>query len=79
MLRAGLKAGAAWIKKTYGVNVNVNLIGTTDTDPPSQISQIQSLTSAGQLDCVGAVSYTHLDVYKRQVYDGDPGVASPLR
>ncbi len=58
LLRAGLKAGAAWIKKTYGVNVHVNLIGTTDTDPPSQISQIQSLTSAGQLDCVGVEPVT---------------------
>jgi simple sugar transport system substrate-binding protein len=58
LLRAGLEAGAAWVKQKYGVTVKVNLIGTTDTDPPTQISQIQSLTSAGQLDCVGVEPVT---------------------
>ena len=28
--------------------------------------------------CVGAVSYTHLDVYKRQVIGGIAGAAPPL-
>ena len=58
LLRVGLKEGAAWIKQKYGVTVKVNLIGTPNTDPPTQISQIQSLASAGQLDCVGVEPVT---------------------
>jgi ABC-type sugar transport system substrate-binding protein len=58
LLRAGMQAGAAWIKKTYGVTVNVNLIGTPQTNPPQQISQIQSLAGAAQFDCVGVEPVT---------------------
>jgi ABC-type sugar transport system substrate-binding protein len=58
LLRVGLKEGAAWAKKTYGVDVKVNLIGTPSTDPPTQISQISSLAGAGQLDCVGVEPVT---------------------
>ena len=31
-----------------------------------------------QLNTVGAVSYTHLDVYKRQVYEGLPRWLFPI-
>ncbi|HLI14796.1 MAG TPA: sugar ABC transporter substrate-binding protein [Acidimicrobiales bacterium] len=58
LLRAGLQRGAAWAKHRYGVTIKVNLIGTPETDPPSQISQIQSLVSAGQVDCVGVEPVT---------------------
>lgn len=58
LLRAGLQAGATWAQKQYGVKVLVNLIGTPQTNPPAQISQIQSLVSAGQVDCVGVEPVT---------------------
>lgn len=58
LLRVGLKEGAAWAKKQYGVTIRTNLIGTPTTNPPAQISQIQSLTDAGQIDCVGVEPVT---------------------
>lgn len=58
LLRAGLADGAKYLKQRYGVTVKVNLIGTPQTDPPTQISQIQSLVSAGQVDCVGVEPVT---------------------
>jgi ABC-type sugar transport system substrate-binding protein len=58
LLRVGLQEGAAWAKKKYGVTIKVNLIGTPQTDPPTQISQIKSLVSAGQVDCVGVEPVT---------------------
>jgi simple sugar transport system substrate-binding protein len=58
LLRVGLQDGAAWAKQKYGVTIKTNLIGTPQTDPPSQISQVASLTSAGQLDCVGVEPVT---------------------
>jgi ABC-type sugar transport system substrate-binding protein len=58
LLRAGMEAGAAWAKKAYGVTIKVNLIGTPQTDPPTQISQIQSLASAGQFDCAAVEPVT---------------------
>jgi ABC-type sugar transport system substrate-binding protein len=57
-LRAGLSRGAAWVKKTYGVTINVKLIGSTNTTAPAQISQITSLVSAGELTCVGVEPIT---------------------
>ena len=53
LLRAGMKNGAAWVKQHYGVTVHTNLIGTPQTDPPTQISQVQSLSSTGQVSCIG--------------------------
>jgi len=58
LLKVGMQEGAAWIKKTYGVTVNVKLIGTPVTNPPAQISQIQSLADAGQIDCAGVEPVT---------------------
>jgi ABC-type sugar transport system substrate-binding protein len=57
-LQSGLAAGAKWAKTTYGLNIKTNLIGTETTDPPAQISQIQSLVQAGQVDCVGVEPVT---------------------
>jgi ABC-type sugar transport system substrate-binding protein len=57
-LKSGLAAGAKWAKSTYGLNIKTNLIGTETTDPPAQISQIQSLVKAGQVDCVGVEPVT---------------------
>ncbi len=58
LLRVGLKEGAAWVKKKYGMNIKVHLIGTPSTTTPTQISQIKSLTSAGEVTCVGVEPVT---------------------
>jgi ABC-type sugar transport system substrate-binding protein len=57
-LQSGLTAGAKWAKATYGINIKTNLIGTETTNPPGQISQIQDLVKAGQVDCVGVEPVT---------------------
>lgn len=48
-----MKEGAAAVKAEYGRTVKVNLVGPPQDDTPQQISQVQSLTSAGQVDCLG--------------------------
>ncbi len=53
LLTAGLNAAAQEMGQKYGVTINAKLIGTPETDPAAQISQVQQLVSAGQLDCVG--------------------------
>lgn len=53
LLEAGMKEGAAAVKAEYGRTVKVNLVGPPQDDTPQQISQVQSLTSAGQVDCLG--------------------------
>jgi ABC-type sugar transport system substrate-binding protein len=53
LLTAGLNQAADEMSKKYGVTINTKLIGTPETDPAAQISQVQQLVSAGQLDCVG--------------------------
>lgn len=53
LITAGLNAAAQEMSQKYGVTINTKLIGPAETDPAAQISQVQQLVSAGQLDCVG--------------------------
>ncbi len=53
LITAGLNQAAQEMGQKYGVTINAKLIGPPDTDPAAQISQVQQLVSAGQLDCVG--------------------------
>lgn len=53
LLKAGMLEAATWVKSHYGRQINVNLVGPPQDDTPQQISQVQSLTSAGQVDCLG--------------------------
>lgn len=53
LLKAGMLEAASYVKSHYGRQINVNLVGPPQDDTPQQISQVQSLTSAGQVDCLG--------------------------
>lgn len=57
-LTAGMKEAAAEVKAKYGVTVNTSLIGPPQTDPPTQISQIQEKVAANQVDCAGVEPVT---------------------
>lgn len=58
LINAGLTSAAQEMNQKYGVTINTKLIGTPETDPSAQISQIQQMVSAGQLDCVGVEPVT---------------------
>jgi ABC-type sugar transport system substrate-binding protein len=57
-LAAGMKAAAAAIQQKYGVTVNTKVIGPAQTDPVSQISQVQQAVLAGQVDCLAVEPVT---------------------
>lgn len=74
-LTAGMKEAAAAIKSKYGVTVHTKLIGPPQTDPPTQISQIQSLVAANQVDCAGVEPVTpgaFVNVINRAIQQGIP-------
>lgn len=74
-LTAGMKQAAAEIKAKYGVTVNTQLIGPPQTDPPTQISQIQAKVAANQVDCAGVEPVTpgaFVNVINRSVQQGVP-------
>ena len=51
-MNAGMKREAAAMKAKYGVTINYKVVGPVNTDPNAQISQIQTLISSGQVDCL---------------------------
>jgi ribose transport system substrate-binding protein len=51
-MNAGMKRAAAQMKAKYGVTINYKVVGPVNTDPNAQISQIQTLISSGQADCL---------------------------
>lgn len=51
-MNAGMKRAAAEMKARYGVTINTRVVGPVNTDPNAQISQIQTLISSGQADCL---------------------------
>jgi ribose transport system substrate-binding protein len=51
-MNAGMKRAAAMMKAKYGVTINTKVVGPVNTDPNAQISQIQTLISSGQVDCL---------------------------
>jgi ABC-type sugar transport system substrate-binding protein len=53
LITAGLNEAAQEMSQKYGITINAKLIGTPETDPAAQISQVQQLVSAGQVDCLG--------------------------
>jgi ribose transport system substrate-binding protein len=57
-LRAGLKAGAIQVQKELGAKINTTLIGPPNTDPPTQIAQINQKVAANQVDCAGVEPVT---------------------
>lgn len=57
-LAAGMKAAAAAIQSKYGVTVNTKIIGPAQTDPVTQISQVQQAVAAGQVDCLAVEPVT---------------------
>jgi ribose transport system substrate-binding protein len=57
-LAAGMKTAAAAIQAKYGVTVNTKVIGPAQTDPVTQISQVQQAVAAGQVDCLAVEPVT---------------------
>src|SRR5260370_41842944 len=51
-MAAGMKTAADAAKEKYGVTINTRIIGPAQTDPVTQISQIQQAVAAGQADCL---------------------------
>lgn len=58
LMTAGMKRAAAEVKAKYGVSVNTKVIGPSQTDPTTQISQIQQAIGSGQVDCLGVQPVT---------------------
>jgi len=48
----GWKKGTAEVAAQYGDKINEQVIGPVNTDIPTQVSQINSLLKAGQIDCL---------------------------
>jgi ABC-type sugar transport system substrate-binding protein len=48
----GWKKGASEVEKQYGAKVHQQVIGPVNTDIPTQVSQINSMLKAGQIDCL---------------------------
>ena len=57
-IAAGMKTAAAAIQQKYGVTVNTRVIGPAQTDPVTQISQVQQAVAAGQADCLAVEPVT---------------------
>lgn len=58
LMTAGMKQAAAEVKEKYGVEINARVIGPSETDPTTQISQIQQAIGSGQVDCLGVQPVT---------------------
>jgi ribose transport system substrate-binding protein len=52
-LTSGMKTAFAQVKKTYGRTMTGKVVGPTQTDANTQISQIHTLLASGQVDCLG--------------------------
>jgi ribose transport system substrate-binding protein len=48
----GWKKGVSEAESQYGVKINQQVIGPVNTDIPTQVSQINSMLKAGQVDCL---------------------------
>src|SRR5579862_8926227 len=48
----GWKKGTSEVSKQYGVSIHEQVIGPVQTDVPTQVSQINSMLKAGQVDCL---------------------------
>jgi len=48
----GWKKGVSEVESKYGVKLHEQVIGPVNTDIPTQVSQINSLLKAGQVDCL---------------------------
>jgi len=57
-IAAGMKTAAAALQAKYGVTVNTRVIGPAQTDPVTQISQVQQAVAAGQADCLAVEPVT---------------------
>jgi ABC-type sugar transport system substrate-binding protein len=57
-MAAGMKTAADAAKAKYGVTINTRIIGPAQTDPVTQISQIQQAVAAGQADCLSVEPVT---------------------
>jgi ABC-type sugar transport system substrate-binding protein len=55
---SGMKTAAAAVQQKYGITVNTRIIGPAQTDPVTQISQIQQAVAAGQADCLSVEPVT---------------------
>jgi ABC-type sugar transport system substrate-binding protein len=52
-LTSGMKTAFKQVKNRYGRVMTGKVVGPTKTDPNAQISQIRTLISSGQVDCLG--------------------------
>jgi ribose transport system substrate-binding protein len=52
-LTSGMKTAFTQVKQKFGVTMTGKVVGPTQTDPNAQISQIRTLLSSGQVDCLG--------------------------
>ena len=52
-LTSGMKTAFQQVKGKYGRTITGKVVGPTQTDPNTQISQIHTLLSSGQVDCLG--------------------------
>lgn len=57
-LKAGLAEGAKAVQQKYGVQINTDLIGPAEVDPPTQISQMRQEVGAQKIDCGGVEPVT---------------------
>jgi ribose transport system substrate-binding protein len=48
----GWKKGSSAVSKRYGATIHEQVIGPVNTDVPTQVSQINSMLKAGQIDCL---------------------------
>ncbi|MDB5076525.1 MAG: hypothetical protein JWO42_2704 [Chloroflexi bacterium] len=51
-MNAGMLRAATALKAKYGVAFTTKVVGPVNTDPNAQISQIKTLISSGQVDCL---------------------------
>src|SRR5712691_11026510 len=48
----GWKKGSSEVASQYGAKIHQQVIGPVNTDVPTQVSQINSMLKAGQIDCL---------------------------
>jgi ABC-type sugar transport system substrate-binding protein len=74
-MSGGWQRGVDGVKSKYGASVNGQVIGPINTDVPAQVSQINSLLAAGQIDCLAFEAHEpgpYVDVINKAMKSGVP-------
>lgn len=75
LLTEGMERAAERLEVEHGVQINTRLIGPVETDPPAQISEVQTVVGADQADCLGIQPVSpdaFVDVFNEVVASGIP-------